>query len=93
MIVASVELIAKTEENKNPILVLLIRITNRIPNSVNWVIVTVQCITLIKRDLALISSLTLFVYPKRIQDPNPYPIKTINANNVTSVSLLYGRTG
>lgn len=53
----------------------------------NCTTVTVQNMTLIKRDLALISVLTRLVYPRRIQEPIPYPIVTVKTKSMTSISL------
>ena len=67
---AVIELTAKIEGDKNPV-VLLKSMNNRMANKENWIIVTVQCMELTKLDLALISLLIFLVYPKSIQDPMP----------------------
>jgi hypothetical protein len=42
---------------------------------------------LTKRDLDLRFAVICLVYSKRIQDPNPYPITTVNVNSMISEVL------
>ena len=89
-----IELAANTEGDKILLLVLLKSMNKSNTNKENWIIITVQCIILIKRDLALISLLICVVYRKRIQDPIPYPKTSQNKHyDFTIIGIGQNLTG
>ena len=67
---------------------LLNNTNNKTAKRKNWIIVTAKCVVLIKGDLALRFAVIRLVYSKRIHEPIPYPMTTVNVKSMISEVLF-----